>query len=404
MPGPGAYWIGKEEKQEVLELFESGHLSRYGEPDDPGYKRKVVLFEKEFAQYIGVGHAVATSSGTGSLFIALHAMGIRPGDEVIVPTFGFVATYSAAIFAGAVPVLAEIDETLTLDPADIVRQITPRTKAIIPVHMLGNPAAMDAIEDIARRHGLTILEDACQGMGASYRGRKVGSFGRMAAFSLNVFKTITAGDGGILVTDDAELWQRAFGLQDQGYRSHGTGLTIGDVSPLGMNFRMNELTGAVARAQLRKLDRITATLRQKKGRLKQLLGEPQGWKYRPLTDAEGECGTLCPVIFDSAPQAAAVAQRLGTCTLDQSGWHVYANMDHINRHLAAIGRPHGLGAYPQTDDLLRRSINISIGVVDPGLGSGFGIDINATEEQIEQAARAFREACAATRTVVSVRV
>jgi dTDP-4-amino-4,6-dideoxygalactose transaminase len=393
MPGPGSYWIGDEEKKEVLEVLDGGRLSRYGDLGDPRFQRKVLRFEEEFAGYIGVHHAVATSSGTGALLLAYLACGLKPGDEVIIPTYGFVATYTAAIFAGLVPVPAEIDDSLTLDPEDLQRRITARTKAIVPVHMLGNPAEMAAIGPIARQHGLTVIEDGCQAAGAGYHGRKVGSFGAAAAFSLNIYKTITAGDGGIFVTDDPSLRQRAFALHDQGYRPAGGATTIAADTVLGMNFRMNELTGAVARAQLRKLDRITATLRAKKQRLKELIGPLQGCRYRRLNDAQGECGTLCTVIFDRPAQAAAVAAALGTTTVAQSGWHVLANMDHVNRHLRSAGIPCGPGAYPHTDDLLARSLNLSVGVIDAGLGAAFGIDINADDARIDSAAATFRAAC-----------
>ena len=221
----------------------------------------------------------------------------------------------------------------------------------------------------------------------------MGGFGRSAAFSLNIYKTITAGDGGIFVTDNAQVREAAFALQDQGYRAAGGAATTADGSTLGMNFRMNELTGAVAQAQLRKLDRITATLRAKKQRLKELIGPLHGCRWRRLNDAQGECGTLCTVIFDRAAQAVAVAAALGTTTVAESGWHVLANMDHVNRHLRHLGRPCGPGAYPQTDNLLGRSINLSVGVIDRGLGAAFGININSSDAEIEQVAARFRAAC-----------
>ena len=396
MPGPGSYWIGAEELQEVMEVFQSGYLSRYGDLEDPDFKHKVYTLEKEFAKYCGVSYALATSSGTGSLMISMLAMGLEPGDEVIVPAYTFVATYSAIIFAGLVPVLAEIDESLTLDPHDIEKRITSKTKAIVPVHMLGNPCDMDAIMDIADSHGLMVLEDACQAAGASYQGRRVGSIGRMGVFSLNVFKTITAGDGGMVTTDDKELYERAFGLHDQGHTPNRAGLEVGSRSILGLNFRVNELVGAVALAQLRKIDKITLTLREKKNKLKALISDTKGITFRTLNDSAGECGTLCTVIFDTAEKAAAVSKALGTTTVDHSGWHVYANMEHVDRYLKGIGQPHGKGAYPGTDDILSRAINISVGVVDAGLGSAFGINIESTDEEIEEAADRFRKACAQT--------
>jgi dTDP-4-amino-4,6-dideoxygalactose transaminase len=393
MPGPGSYWIGKEERDAVLAVLESGHLSRYGDLNDPRFTHQVYSLEQEFAQYIGVPHVLATSSGTSALICAMLAVGLKPGDEVIVPAYTFVATYTAAIFIGVVPVLAEIDASLTLDPDDFERRITPRTKAVMPVHMLGNPCDMDRIMACARRHGLFVIEDACQAAGASYRGRKVGAIGELGAFSLNVYKTITAGDGGLVSASTPEYYRLAFGVHDQGHSPLRAGLEVGSRSVLGLNSRINELTGAVALAQLRKIDRITATLRAKKRRLKELISGIEGVRFRTLNDAEGECGTLLTVLFEDAGRAARTAERLGTKTVDHSGWHVYANMEHVNRHLETIGQPAGQGAYPRTDDILSRAINLSVGVVDAGLGSAVGININSTEGEIEAVAARFRQAC-----------
>lgn len=397
MAGPGSYWIGEEEKREVMKVLDSGYLFRYGQLDDPRFLQKTLTFEREFANYCGANHALATSSGTSSLLISLIAMGLKPGDEVIVPAYTFVASYSAIFFAGLVPVLAEIDESLTLDPNDIERRITSRTKAIMPVHMLGNPCNMDAIMDIANRRGLMVLEDACQAGGGTYKGIKLGSIGQMGAFSLNIFKTITAGDGGVVITDDRDLYERAFAVHDQGHRPLRSGVEVGNRNILGLNFRVNELFSALALAQLRKIDRIVGTLRAKKAKLKSLIAELEGsggeFRFRTLGDAKGECATLCTVIFDTAHKAATVSKALGTTTIDQSGWHVYANMEHINRHLKEMGQPCGKGAYPRTDDILGRAMNISIGVVDGGLGAAFGININSTDEDIQKTAQQFRQAC-----------
>ena len=394
MPGPGHQWIGREERDAVLEVVESGHLFRYGKPDDPAFKRKVYTFEQELAALCGVKHALATTSGSASLIASLLALGIEPGDEVIVPAYTFVASYSAIIFCGGVPVLAEIDESLNLDPGDIEKRITPKTKAVMPVHMLGNACDMDEILAVAGKHALAVLEDACQAAGGSYRGRRLGTLGRMGAFSLNIFKTITSGDGGAVVTDDTDLYQRAFAVHDQGHLPNRTGVEVGARSILGLNFRMNELTGAVALAQLRKLDRLVATLREKKAKLKRRIEGVPGMRFRTLPDPEGECATLCTVLFDDPARASRVAKKLGTTTVDGSGWHVYANMEHVGRWLAEHGRPHGKGAYPRTDDILGRAINLSVGVVDAGLGAAFGINIRSTDEDIERAAQTFRAACA----------
>jgi dTDP-4-amino-4,6-dideoxygalactose transaminase len=385
--------VGKEEIQELLDIMESGHLFRYGKMDDPNFKHKVHSLEEEFAAYSGVPYALATSSGTSSLLIPLYALGAKPGDEVIVPAYTFVASYSAIIFAGFIPVLAEIDESLTLDPADVERRITPKTRAIMPVHMLGNPCKMDEIMDIAEKHDLAVIEDCCQAAGASYQGRKVGTMGLTGAFSLNVFKTITAGDGGIIITRDPDMYAHMYGIHDQGHSPSRTGVEVGARHILGLNFRANEVTGAVALAQLRKIDTVCSMLQEKKQTLKELISGTEGFRFRTLNDEDGAIATLCTVIFDDKARADAVCKALGTDTVDHSGWHVYANMEHVLHYFKEIGRPVQLGSFPVTDDILSRSINISVGVVDGGLGAGWGINILSTDEEIERKAEDFIKAC-----------
>lgn len=393
MPGPGAFWFGKEEMDAVIEVMKSGYLFRYGNENDPAFLRRVSTLEEEFARYCNVKYALATSSGTSSLVACMLALGLKPGDEIIVPAYTFVASYSSAIFAGIVPVLAEIDESLTLDPEDIENKITPRTKAIMPVHMLGNLCNMDRIMDIAGKHDLLVLEDACQAAGATYHGKKTGTIGNMGAFSLNIFKTINSGDGGLVITNDEDFYSAAFAVHDQGHKPLRNGVEIGSRNILGLNFRMNELTAAVGLAQLHKIDRIVETLREKRSRLKRLISEAAGYKFRLLNDPEGDCATLCTVIFNTREQAVKVTRELGSKTVDQSGWHVYSNMEHVLEHFRNIGQPCTKGSYPKTDDLLSRSMNISVGVVDGGLGSGWGININSSDDEIEASAGQFVRAC-----------
>lgn len=393
MPGPGAYWYGKEELEAAIEVMNGGYLFRYGSETDPKFLKKVFTLETELAKYEGANHALATSSGTSALICSASALELKPGDEIIIPAYTFVASYSSVIFLGLVPVLAEIDESLSLDPDDIEKRITPKTKAIMPVHMLGNPCNMDRIMEIAKKHKLVVLEDCCQAAGASFKGKKVGTIGDIGAFSLNFFKTINTGDGGFVVTNDKTLYEKAFGMHDQGHTPNRTGVEVGNRSLLGLNFRLNELTAAVALAQLKKLDRIIETLREKRALLKGLISEAKGFRFRTLNDPEGDCGTLCTVIFDSAEKASMVSAALGSKTVDKSGWHVYANMEHVLAHLKSIGQPFTKGSYPKTDDILSRSMNISIGVVDGGLGAGWGININSTEEEIRKAADQFVKAC-----------
>ena len=398
MPGPGSFFIGEEEKKEVLDVLESRYLFRYGKEDDPNFKHKVASFEKEFAKYIGVKHCIAVSSGTGALLTSISALGIGPGDEVIVPGYTFLASMSSVVYARAIPILAEIDDSLTIDPNDIEKKITEKTKAIMPVHMLGYPSDMDAVMEIAKKHGLLVIEDAAQATGGSYKGKKLGSIGNIAGYSMNASKVIGAGDGGIIVTDDDDLYEKAYGFHDQGHKPIRMGAEIGKRAILGYTFRMNELTGAVALAQLRKIDNILSTLREKKKKLKDAISGIKGIKFRTIND-EGECATLIGLLFESRDLAEKFCGETGQKVLYDSGWHVYSNMENLldKRMPTKINCPFVCPFYgkevkydahmlPKTDDILQRSVILSIGVVDPILGSGFGISVLSDDKEIQEVA------------------
>ena len=385
--GPGSFVFGEEEKKEVLEVLEGRYLFRYGDENTDGYLHKVVDFENLLKEKMGAKYAVATTSGTSSLLASLAALGIGAGDEVIVPGYTFIASISTIMLSGAIPVLAEIDESLTLDPEKLEGLITPRTKAILPVHMLGNPCDMDRILAIAKKHGLLVLEDCCQAFGASYKGKRVGTMGQIGAFSLNLFKTISSGDGGAVITDDENLYERAFGYHDQGHKPNRTGVEIGNRSFVGMNMRMNELTGAVALAQLRKLEDILAALRKNKAMLKGMLSDLPHISFRKINDP-GECATLLTILFDTKDLAERFCAQTGGRPIAYSGWHVYNNMEQVLGKMTAAktmnvnDRTYSAHMLPRTDDILERAVNISIGVVDKGLGSGYGINILSTEDEI----------------------
>lgn len=395
--GPGSYVLGAEEKKELMDVIESGHLFRYGVRGEDGFVHKVASFEKEMAQNLNLKHVVATSSGTGALMCCLAALGIGAGDEVIVPGYTFIASISSIVLSNAIPVLAEVDSSLTIDPEKIEDLITERTKAIMPVHMLGNPCDMEPIMVIAKKHGLAVIEDCCQAFGASYRGRRLGTYGNIAGYSLNVFKTITAGDGGAVGTNDDMLYERAFGFHDQGHKPARMGVEVGNRSIVGMNLRMNELTGAIALAQIRKLDHILDTLRIKKAKLKSTLNGLPHISFRKINDEKGECATLLTILFDTTELAERFCEKIGSKPIAYSGWHVYNNMEQILNRVtgAAANCPYNCPRFPfpreyhknmlpQTDDLTGRAVNISVGVVDKGLGSQFGININSTDEEIER--------------------
>ena len=385
MAGPGLELVGDDELSEVREVLESGHLARYG-PDE-GFPAKVRRFEQEVARRAGVRHALGVNSGTSALYLALVGLGVGPGDEVIVPGFTFVASMSAVVYARARPVPAEIDRSFNLDPADVESKIGPRTRAILAVHMLGNPARLRELRRVADRHGLALVEDAAQAFGATYDGSWVGGHGKIGVFSFNIYKAITCGDGGMLVTDDEALYRRCFAMHDQGHSPHRSGVEVGRRPMLGLNLRMVELQGAVLLAQLRKLDHIRAHLRGNRDKVHEALADLPGIGFGERPDPEGDLATHLVVVFPTSEVARRVAGDLGSITLAESGWHVYTNMEHLlgARTVTGLGCPFDCpgtddravgyrpGMLPRTDALLGRSMSIGIGVLDPNLAP-LGLD------------------------------
>lgn len=391
MAGPGTFLIDDIERREVEEVLESGYLSRYGREDDLRFKKKVITLEREFAKKIGVDYCVAVSGGTGALMASLVALGVGPGVEVLVSGYTFVASISAIVAVGGMPVLTEIDESITMDPVDIERKITKRTKVIMPVHMLGYPCNMDKIMKIANKYKLLVLEDSCQALGASYKGEKLGSIGDMGTFSLNVNKTISSGDGGLITTNKKELYEKAFGFHDQGHMPLRMGVEIGKRKLIGINLRMNELTGAFALGQLKKLDLILKLLKEKKKKFKSVIieGGIKNITFNKINDP-GECNTILTILFKDKIIAQHVAKALKTKTISESGWHVYNNMEQILSYIDQKGnKPFKKNMLPKTDEILTRSINLSIGVVDPGIGADFGINILSSNEEIYKKAEEF---------------
>jgi dTDP-4-amino-4,6-dideoxygalactose transaminase len=397
--------IGDEEIKEVMDVLQSGYLYRYQVAGDRRFQGKVLKLEQEMARRSGVRYAVAVNSGTTALLVALVGLGIGPGDEVIVPGFTFVASISAIVYAGAVPVLAEVDRTLNLDPEDVRKRITPRTKAIMAVHMMGNPARLDELKAVADEHELLLIEDCAQAFGASYKGQPVGSLGHCGTFSFNVFKTVTSGDGGMIITDDEQLYMRCFAFHDQGHAPLRHGVEIGQRPFLGLDFRYTELQAAVLLAQIRKMPAMLDHLRANKRRFKSAIADLPGLEFRDVIDPQDEIGTILTVILPTPKIAQEIARDLGARVVAEADWHVYNNMEHLLEQRVAnpvgcsFSCPHYAerggemrywkGMLPQTDDLLGRAINISIGVPDPGLGAAFGVTVNDSAKVVDQRAEEF---------------
>lgn len=393
---PGGLRIDEKEEAAVLEVLRSKRLFRYyGPVSGPS---KVAELEKRFAEMMGVKYALAVTSGSAALMCGLVALGIGPGDEVIVPAYTWIASAEAVMGVGAVPVVAEVDESLTLDPLDVAQRITPRTKAIMPVHMRGAPSRMDALMALAGEHHLRVLEDVAQADGASYQGKRLGSIGDVGAFSFQFNKIITAGEGGMLITNDPDLYNRAVMVHDVvgGQRNK---IPTEQIIP-GLNFRMSELQGAVMLVQLERLEGLLQEMRRNKAMLKGAMesaAQKNGIRFRAINDAAGDAAIALIFSVPSAERAGKIAKALAAegapagvmYRSDRIDYHVYTHWAPLvnRRTWSEQGGPwrwhegevsYGPEACPRTLDLLSRSIHMDI---SPDL----------TSENIEELAEAIHK-------------
>ncbi|MCK9392931.1 MAG: DegT/DnrJ/EryC1/StrS family aminotransferase [Syntrophales bacterium] len=356
--------FGKEERKEVMDVMETGVLMRYGFDAERKGIFKVRQFEQEFAAYCGAGYALGVTSGSAALKVALTALDVGPGDEVIVPAFTFIATYEAVLEVGAIPVMADIDDSLNLDPDDIINKLTPYTKAVIPVHMCGAPANIEQIVTVASKSNLLVLEDNAQGAGGSYHGKKLGTFGDMGIFSFDYYKTITSGEGGMVITDSKGLYDRSDWYHDHGH-DHNVKVSraMEGRSILGFNFRMNELQGAVGLAQFRKLDMIIAAQKKNKNAVKELLKDVPGLKFRNIPDPAGDTATFLGFNLPDAAaterfQAALAAEGVDMVCFKRNKWHYVPNWEHLLAWATANSKK-----FPFTNPAYRGKVDYSIRLI-----------------------------------------
>ncbi len=376
---PGVHWIDEQEERAVLDVLHNGSLFRYY-----GLKpaRHVDEFEQAARKFYGTKHALAVNSGTGALTCAMTALGIGPGCEVVVPAFLWVASIGAVIQVGAIPVLAEVDESFNLAPDTLESVITPRTKLIVAIHMAGSPCDLDGILAIADRRGIPVLEDCAQCNGGTYKGRKLGTIGSMGIFSLQLNKNITSGEGGLIVTNDDRLYQRAFSAHDMGMVRKNGRLAQPDDYALswGQGRRMTELCGAIAGVQLRKLPAIVGRMRASKQRIKEGLAGTPGLTFRRIIDPEGDSGPFLIMLLKHAEAAQGLLQHLrdsgfhNAFRIADYGLHIYSNIAALVKKvpLSAAGNPwtarenqesvydYNLGACPRSDALFARSVLLPI--------------------------------------------
>jgi 8-amino-3,8-dideoxy-alpha-D-manno-octulosonate transaminase len=339
---PGFELWGDEERKEVNEVLETGILMRYGFDS----LRKGIWKSKELEAAIckrfGARYAQLTSSGTSALTTAFAALGIGAGDEVIMPSFTFVASFESVLSVGATPVLVDVDETLTMNPESVKKAISSKTKAIVPVHMCGSMADLDALLTITKEHNLILLEDACQSIGASYKGRAVGTIGHAGTFSFDFVKIMTCGEGGVVLTNDESVYIKCDGYTDHGHDHKGGADRGADQHPfIGYNYRISELHAAVGLAQVRKLDSFLDIQRRNHGHLKNILSNVPEITFRTIPDPDGDSCTFLSWFLPTEEITRNVVNELkgqgalaGNFYWYDNNWHYIRKWDHLKNYVS----------------------------------------------------------------------
>lgn len=373
MPGMEVY--GAEEIKEVNDVLETGALFRYGFEELRKGMWKTKEFEAEVAEFTGAKYAHAVSSGSTAVTALLAAAGVGLGDEIIVPPFTFIAPIEAAFLAGALPIFAEIDETLCLSPEGIEAAITPNTKAVLLVHMLGAAADMDGIMEVCEKHNLILIEDAGQAMGAFWKGKSVGLFGKAGSFSYDYFKITTAGEGGVTITNDEQIYNTISQCSDHGHTHEGDNRGMEPHHIMGFNYRMSELSAAIGLAQMRKIKSIRDGNQKNKAYLKSRLQEIPELTFRAKLDVEGDSAATLNFFLPSADLAEKVMKQFsedeigGAAYWYTNQYHFINQWDHIkNLSFPAKLAVHHFGApqdyknlkLPKSQDVMSRLVSLGI--------------------------------------------
>ena len=404
IPAGGMGWsaVGEEEIAAVTALLrEPKNLFRVR---DDGQMSECERVEKNICDKTGAAYSLFVSSGTGALSCCLTGFEIGPGDEVIVPAYTFIATPAAVVDVGAVPVIAEIDDSLGLDPVDLEKKITPHTKAVIVVNMVGVPARLDAIRAICKKHNLVLIEDCCQAIGAKYKGKYCGVESDAFAWSTNFFKVVTCGEGGVFMTSNHDAYQRGIYQSDNGLNSVGKNYTVKkDVKSFSRSgIRGNVLAAAVLNAQVDKLEGMVGHTRALKKKFFSLLDTSENYKPQHVDDPEGDCGFCVNLIMNDISKVVPILElagkeglplmRLYEAKLFEGGdLHIYSNWDPIleKRSPTSAGYPWKDPAYkgdveysrdmcPNTTDILSRTVRLMF-------------NINTKEANIEEFAAALNK-------------
>ena len=381
----GTEFYGAEERKEINDVLETGVFFRFNHDAQRNNIWKAREFEAEVAKLVGAKYAHAVSSGSTAVSCALAAAGVGAGDEVIVPPFTYIATVEAVIFAGALPVFAEIDETLCLSAEGIRKAITPKTKAICLVHMCGQMAQMDEIMQVVKDHNLILVEDAGQAMAASFKGTSTGLFGATGCYSFDFFKIATAGEGGVMVTNSETAYKLADNYSDHGHNHEGNNRGMENHPVLGFNYRISELHAAIGLAQTRRVPMIREVNNKHKKLMMAELGKIPGVSFATIPDKDGDSATFLNMFLpDTATAQRTVDEFNKTGVAGFNYWftnmyHFINQWNHIKEgHVAAKTNVQLLGApqdyknlsLPKTQETVGRLIS-------------FGIKATWTEEEVK---------------------
>ncbi|MFV0529918.1 MAG: DegT/DnrJ/EryC1/StrS family aminotransferase [Flavobacteriales bacterium] len=372
---PGFELFGDAERKEVNDVLQSGVLMRYGFDGMRNGHWKAKELEIELQNKLGVKHVQLTSSGTASLNVALAVLGVGAGDEVIMPTFTFVASFESILTAGATPILVEIDDTLTLDPKAVEKAITPKTKVIMPVHMCGAMADLDALKDLCDKHNIFLLEDACQAYAGTYKGKFLGTIGHVGCFSFDYVKTITCGEGGAVITNNSILAKHADHYSDHGHDHIGNDRGAENHPFIGYNYRISELNAAVGLAQIRRTDEFLSIQRKNKKILKDSLSSIPQVSFRRIPDEEGDSATFLSFFMPTEELTKKVVAAFKEYGIDaywnyyENNWHYIRKWNHLKdmNSLFPISEQIKKGmqdlnntSFPQSDDYIARNISCLI--------------------------------------------
>ena len=384
---PGFEFFGEEERKEVNDVLETGIMMRYGFDGPRKGIWKSVELEKEICKTFGSKYAQLTSSGTAALTTALAALGIGAGDEVIMPSFTFVASFEAVLSVGAVPVLVDVDETLTLNPQAVLNAITRKTKCVMPVHMCGSMADLDALVYICKEHHLILLEDACQSIGGTYKGRALGTIGHAGTFSFDFVKTITCAEGGVVMTNNEDVYIKCDGYTDHGHDHQGVDRGA-DLHPfIGYNFRISELHAAVGLAQIRKLNTFLTIQKKNHTALKNMLQQIPEISFRVIPDENGDsCTFLSWFLPTEEITRAAVAEMKAAGILPgnfywfDNNWHYIRKWGHL-KNAAALNNLNK-DQYDALIALQTKDLSASDAIISRCVSTA--ISLLWTEEQIKE--------------------